>query len=48
MGAFDTTRPLVAAAAVGLAKRCMDEAAKYAMGRSRSIFLLIFHRATAL
>lgn len=34
MGAFDTTRPLVAAAAVGLAARALDEATKYALGIS--------------
>lgn len=33
MGAFDTTRPLVAAAAVGLARRAMEEACKYALER---------------
>ena len=34
MGAFDRTRPPVAAGAVGLAQRCLDEATKYAMDRS--------------
>merc|ERR1711879_914251 len=29
MGAFDLTRPLVGAGAVGLARRCLDEATKY-------------------
>lgn len=33
MGAFDRTRPAVAAGAVGLAWRCMDEATKYALER---------------
>jgi alkylation response protein AidB-like acyl-CoA dehydrogenase len=33
MGAFDTTRPGVAAAAVGVAWRALDEAAKYALER---------------
>ncbi|KAJ3197258.1 hypothetical protein HK101_005030 [Irineochytrium annulatum] len=33
MGAFDTTRPLVAAAAVGVARRAYEEAAKYALER---------------
>ena len=33
MGAFDHTRPVVAAGAVGLARRAMDEAAKYALTR---------------
>ena len=32
MGAFDTTRPLVAAAAVGLARRALEEATKYSLG----------------
>ncbi len=34
MGAFDRTRPPVAAGAVGLAQRCLDEATKYALDRS--------------
>ena len=34
MGAFDTTRPLVAAGAVGLARRALEEAAKYSLGTS--------------
>jgi len=33
MGAFDKTRPGVASAAVGLAQRALDEAAKYSMER---------------
>lgn len=33
MGAFDKTRPGVASSAVGLAQRCLDEAAKYSMER---------------
>ncbi|OWA52861.1 Medium-chain specific acyl-CoA dehydrogenase, mitochondrial [Hypsibius exemplaris] len=33
MGAFDQTRPPVAAGAVGLAQRALDEAVKYAMER---------------
>lgn len=32
MGAFDTTRPLVAAGAVGLARRALEEATKYSLG----------------
>merc|ERR1711936_1473522 len=36
MGAFDKTRPPVAAGAVGLAQRCLDEATKYAMERKPS------------
>uniref|UniRef100_A0A2K6G7F3 Medium-chain specific acyl-CoA dehydrogenase, mitochondrial n=1 Tax=Propithecus coquereli TaxID=379532 RepID=A0A2K6G7F3_PROCO len=34
MGAFDKTRPTVAAAAVGLAQRALDEATKYALERN--------------
>ena len=33
MGAFDHTRPVVAAGAVGLARRAMDEAIKYSLTR---------------
>lgn len=33
MGAFDKTRPGVAASAVGLSHRALDEAAKYSMER---------------
>ncbi len=33
MGAFDKTRPPVAAGAVGLAKRAFDEAKKYSLER---------------
>lgn len=33
MGAFDKTRPGVASSAVGLAQRCLDEAAMYSMQR---------------
>ncbi|KAI1706991.1 acyl-CoA dehydrogenase, middle domain-containing protein [Ditylenchus destructor] len=33
MGAFDTTRPGVAAGAVGVAWRCLDESTKYALER---------------
>jgi acyl-CoA dehydrogenase len=33
MGAFDTTRPLVAAGALGLARRALDEASKYSLER---------------
>jgi len=33
MGAFDFTRPPVAAGAVGLARRAMDEAIKYSLER---------------
>ncbi|XP_015792226.1 probable medium-chain specific acyl-CoA dehydrogenase, mitochondrial [Tetranychus urticae] len=33
MSAFDFTRPAVASAAVGLARRCLDEASKYSLER---------------
>lgn len=33
MKAFDITRPLVSAAAVGLAQRALEEATKYAQER---------------
>ncbi|XP_023801903.1 medium-chain specific acyl-CoA dehydrogenase, mitochondrial-like [Cyanistes caeruleus] len=33
MGAFDKTRPPVAAGAVGLARRALDEATRYALER---------------
>lgn len=33
MGAFDTTRPGVAAGALGLSWRALDEASKYALQR---------------
>jgi len=33
MKAFDITRPLIAAAAVGLAQRALEEATKYAQDR---------------
>uniref|UniRef100_A0A0R3RP50 Acyl-CoA_dh_1 domain-containing protein n=1 Tax=Elaeophora elaphi TaxID=1147741 RepID=A0A0R3RP50_9BILA len=33
MKTFDTTRPLIAAIATGLAARCLDEASKYALER---------------
>ena len=41
MGAFDKTRPPVAAAAVGLAQRPLDEATKYALERKTFGKLLI-------
>ncbi len=36
MKAFDITRPLVAAGAVGLAQRALEEATKYAQDRKVS------------
>ncbi len=47
MKAFDKTRPLVAAAAVGLAQRCMDEAAKYAMERKTMGKPIAMHQAVS-
>ena len=45
MGAFDKTRPPVAAGAVGLAQRCLDEATKYAMERKAFGTSIINHQA---
>ncbi|KAG0045527.1 hypothetical protein BGZ83_009258 [Gryganskiella cystojenkinii] len=45
MGAFDITRPLVAAGAVGLAKRAMVEATKYAVDRKTMGKPIIEHQA---
>ncbi|KAG0232766.1 hypothetical protein BGW42_007926 [Actinomortierella wolfii] len=45
MGAFDITRPLVAAGAVGLARRAMDEATKYALDRKTMGKPIIDHQA---
>ncbi|TPX38132.1 hypothetical protein SmJEL517_g00169 [Synchytrium microbalum] len=47
MGAFDTTRPLVAAAAVGLGRRAMDEATKYALERKTMGKPIAEHQAIA-
>uniref|UniRef100_A0A2P2HYP6 Medium-chain specific acyl-CoA dehydrogenase, mitochondrial n=1 Tax=Hirondellea gigas TaxID=1518452 RepID=A0A2P2HYP6_9CRUS len=45
MGAFDRTRPPVAAGAVGLAQRALDEATKYAMERKTFGVPIISHQA---
>lgn len=47
MKAFDITRPLVAAGAVGLAQRALEEATKYAQERKVSSVVLsaCFHFA---
>ncbi|XP_060686012.1 medium-chain specific acyl-CoA dehydrogenase, mitochondrial [Hemiscyllium ocellatum] len=45
MGAFDKTRPPVAAGAVGLAQRALDEATKYALERKTFGRLLAQHQA---
>ncbi|SCZ91521.1 BZ3500_MvSof-1268-A1-R1_Chr1-2g01463 [Microbotryum saponariae] len=47
MGAFDITRPLVAAGAVGLAQRALVEAAKYAQERKTFGVPIIKHGAVA-
>lgn len=44
MGAFDRTRPPVAAGAVGLARRAMDEAVKYALERKTFGTQIINHQ----
>jgi acyl-CoA dehydrogenase len=45
MGAFDTTRPLVAAAAVGLARRALEEATKYSLERKTMGKVIAEHQA---
>lgn len=47
MGTFDKTRPPVAAGAVGLAQRCLDEATKYAMERKTFGVPIAHHQAVA-
>jgi len=47
MGAFDNTRPAVSIAAVGLARRAMDEAIKYATERKSMGKSLTEHQAIA-
>ncbi|PVU95536.1 hypothetical protein BB561_001758 [Smittium simulii] len=47
MGAFDTTRPLVASGAVGLAQRAMDEATSYALERKTMGTAIANHQAVA-
>jgi len=47
MGAFDRTRPPVAAGAVGLAQRAMDEATQYALQRKTFGTEIINHQAVA-
>ncbi|KAJ3034161.1 hypothetical protein HDV00_005380 [Rhizophlyctis rosea] len=47
MGAFDITRPLVASAAVGLARRALDEAAKYSLERKTMGKPIADHQAVA-
>lgn len=45
MGTFDKTRPPVAAGAVGLAQRCLDEALKYSMERKAFGVPIAYHQA---
>jgi acyl-CoA dehydrogenase len=47
MGAFDITRPLIAAAATGLAQRALTEAAKWAHERKTMGQQIIKHQAVA-
>ncbi|ENN76743.1 probable medium-chain specific acyl-CoA dehydrogenase, mitochondrial [Dendroctonus ponderosae] len=47
MMTFDKTRPPVAASAVGLAQRCLDEASKYALERKTFGTSIINHQAVA-
>lgn len=47
MGAFDITRPLVAAGAIGVAQRALTEAAKYAQERKTMGRPIIQHQAIA-
>ena len=48
MGAFDNTRPPVAAGAVGVARRAMDEALKYSKERKTMGAEIIQHQVSAL
>jgi acyl-CoA dehydrogenase len=45
MATFDKTRPVVAAAAVGLAQRCLDEATRYALERKTFGTAIANHQA---
>ncbi|RUP44461.1 acyl-CoA dehydrogenase/oxidase [Jimgerdemannia flammicorona] len=47
MNAFDITRPLVASGAVGLARRAMEEATKYALERKTMGSEIFNHQAVA-
>ena len=46
MGAFDMTRPPVAAGAVGLASRALDEATKYSLERKTFGVPIVNHQET--
>ena len=47
MGAFDKTRPPVAAGAVGIAQRALDEATKYATERKAFGVPILNHQAVS-
>jgi len=47
MGTFDKTRPPVAAGAVGLAQRCLDEALKYSLERKTFGVPIATHQAVS-
>lgn len=47
MGTFDKTRPPVAAGAVGLAQRCLDEALKYSLERKTFGVPIAAHQAVS-
>ena len=47
MATFDKTRPPVAAGAVGLAQRCLDEALKYSLERRTFGVPIVTHQAVA-
>ncbi|KAI8072547.1 acyl-CoA dehydrogenase/oxidase [Gongronella butleri] len=47
MNAFDVTRPLIGAGAVGVARRAMEEAAKYALERKTMGTSIFNHQAVA-
>uniref|UniRef100_U5EWS3 Medium-chain specific acyl-CoA dehydrogenase, mitochondrial n=1 Tax=Corethrella appendiculata TaxID=1370023 RepID=U5EWS3_9DIPT len=47
MGTFDKTRPPVAAGAVGLAQRCLDEALKYSLERKTFGVPIVAHQAVS-
>ncbi|CAH0547145.1 unnamed protein product [Brassicogethes aeneus] len=47
MGTFDKTRPAVAAGAVGLAQRCLDEATKYSLERKTFGVPICSHQSIA-
>lgn len=47
METFDRTRPAIAASAIGLAQRCMDEALRYALERKTFNTSIVNHEAVA-